>query len=168
MKVKGEISSQIEIRDDFNNSTTFIHNLLVISNLRHNILIGQDILTSRVYATTQEAIIFNKIPGKTYNTSRIKYNPNYIIVSFVKNNQVNHSHREIANMETSYGKNGYTLEHPNIDSPSGSLTAPEYNVCSNSSEESPKPTTKSEFRDELDRVLKNYSIDEEEKDKYIA
>ena len=107
MKVKGEVTSQIEIRDGFHNSTIFIHNLLVISNLRHEILIGQDILTSRVYATTQEAIIFNKIPGKIYNTSRIKYNPNYIIVPFVKNLQSGHKHRGITNIEIAHEDNAH-------------------------------------------------------------
>ena len=85
MKVKGEMHANIMLKDNFNNSIIFAHKLLVITNLRHDIFLGNDILSTRVYATTQTAVIFNKIQGKTYNMSRIKYNPNFIILPYTTN-----------------------------------------------------------------------------------
>ena len=49
MEVKKEISENILIADNFGNSVAFSHNILVITNIRHNLFIETDILSTRVY-----------------------------------------------------------------------------------------------------------------------
>ena len=81
MEVMGETEAWIRITDIRGNSIAFIHNFLLIKNLNHKIFLGTDLLASDwVYAKTRHEIIFNKIPGKTYNTSKIKYNENFVVI----------------------------------------------------------------------------------------
>ena len=138
MTVKGEIKANILINDNFENFVIFPHNILVISNIRHNLFLGNDIISTRVYATTQQAIIFNKIQGKTYNTTRIRYNPNFIIVPFLKREKMK-TKGELANVQENnddiHIKNNISLEQKH-------------------------------FRREIEDVLRNYSIDDENKEEY--
>ena len=82
MMVKGEITTYINVHGTNGNYLSFPTKVTVIKNLRRNFFIGNDILSTRVYIVTNDAIIFSKVIGKKYNMSRIKNNPNLITVPF--------------------------------------------------------------------------------------
>ena len=82
MTVKGEITTYINVHGTNGNSLSFPTKVTVIKNLRRNFFIGNDILSTRVYIVTNDAIIFSKVLGKKYNMSRIKNNPNLVTVPF--------------------------------------------------------------------------------------
>ena len=82
MMVKGEITTYINVHGTNGNYLSFPTKVTVIKNLRRNFFIGNDILSTRVYIVTNDAIIFSKVIGKKYNMSRIKNNPNLVTVPF--------------------------------------------------------------------------------------
>ena len=81
LKVMGETHTLVEITDIRGNKVSFMHKFLLIKNLNHDVFMGSDILSSEwVYAKTRNEIIFNKIPGKIYNTSKMKNNNNFVVI----------------------------------------------------------------------------------------
>ena len=103
----GETHTLVEITDIRGNKVSFMHKFLLIKNLNHDVFMGSDILSSEwVYAKTRNEIIFNKIPGKIYNTSKMKNNNNFVVIPISPGNphlNIQHAERDKDNASLLYG-----------------------------------------------------------------
>ena len=101
LEVVGETKVIIKLTDEKHNSVAFMHKFLLIKNLNHNVFLGSDLLSSeKVYAKTRNEIIFNKIPGKMYNTAKIKNNDSFIVIPIAPGNpEAKYTNAHVNNIE---------------------------------------------------------------------